>query len=64
MKKGIVVLHVPIGSIKTSKIKKYLKKTLLPIKKAIKQIKKSNYIVLIFPSRTKADLQIETLNLE
>jgi hypothetical protein len=62
MKKGIVVLHVPVGSIKAGKIKKYLKKT-LP-KKAIKQIKKSNYIVLIFPSRTKTDLQIETLRLE
>ena len=65
MKKGIVTIHVPVGNLKEKKVKKYIKKKVLsPMKKAIKQIKKTGFIVLIFPSREKKELQLEFLRLK
>lgn len=63
MKKGIITIYVPVGNLEGKKIKKFIKKEFMsPMKKAIKQIKKSGFIVLMFPSREKKELQLEFIN--
>ncbi len=63
MKKGVFVLHVPIGNLSDErKIEKYIKSILRPIKKAIKQIKRSGYVVLVFPSHERTECSVEMHN--
>jgi hypothetical protein len=64
MKKGIVVIHAPIGNLRDKKlVNRYIKKSILfPMRKAVKQIKESGYIVLVFPSRERTDFLLEVTN--